>query len=105
MKEYNVVISKQALYDLQIIYEYIVIKLMSPENAKNQFDRIADRVLKLSTMPERYKTFVFQPEKNKVIHRMNVYNYAVFFIINNETVTITDVLYGASDINQRLKYE
>ena len=37
------------------------------------------------------------------IRRMLVDNYSVFFVIQDDKVVVTDVLYSASDIERRLK--
>lgn len=44
-----------------------------------------------------------EPEHSKGIRRMMVDNYSVFYVIKENRVIITDVLYSASDINSRLK--
>lgn len=54
-------------------------------------------------MPERFKLLETEIENKRGIHRMNLDNYAVFYIIKDQTVIVTNVLYGASDIIQRLK--
>lgn len=54
-------------------------------------------------MPERIKVVEFEPEKSRKIRRMNVDNYSVFFFIYGEEVIVTNVLYSASDISNRLK--
>lgn len=42
-------------------------------------------------------------EHSKEIRRMVVDNYSVFYVIQDEKVIVTDVLYSASDIDKRLK--
>ena len=37
------------------------------------------------------------------IHKMVVDNYLVCYVIDPEVLTVTNVLYGASDIHNRLK--
>lgn len=54
MKEYKVKITDEALSDMAQIYDYIAGKLLSPENAIGQYNRIAEAVLKLSYLPERF---------------------------------------------------
>ena len=53
MKRYNVKITNEAITDMEQIYNYIALTLLAPENAKGQYDRIADAILKLDIMPER----------------------------------------------------
>lgn len=103
MKEYSVVISHDVFLDLQSIYEYIRYSLLSPDTAQNIYERITNQILNLNQMPERFKLLETEIENKRGIHRMNVDNYAVFYIIKDQTVIVTNVLYGASDIIQRLK--
>lgn len=44
-----------------------------------------------------------EPEHSKGIRQMLVDNYSGFYVVQGETVTVTDVLYSASDIEKRLK--
>lgn len=44
-----------------------------------------------------------EPEHSKGIRRMMVDNYSVFYVVKGDSVIVTDVLYSASDIENRLK--
>jgi toxin ParE1/3/4 len=105
MKEYKVVMTDSALRDMDDLYQYIAIKIKAPQNAIDQYNRIADAVLKLNRMPERFKVFTVEPWLSRGLHRMNVDNYAVFYYIHTDTVIITNVLYAASDLEIRLRGE
>lgn len=103
MKNYRVQITDEALRDMEQIYNYIANDLYAPEAAMNQYNRIADAILSLSQMPRRIKLLDSKSDKLRKLRRMNVDNYSVFFIIQKDAVIITDVLYGASDIDERLR--
>ena len=103
MKLYKVEITEAALEDMKQIYDYIAYTLLSPGNAMKQYNRIADRILTLDTMPERVRVMDSEPEYRKGIRRMLVDNYSVFYVIKGDRVIVTDVLYSASDIRGRLK--
>ncbi len=103
MKKYTVEITDQALVDMEQLYNYIAITLFSPENAMGQYNRIADEILKLDTFPERFRIIDSEQECKIGIRRMLIDNYSVFYVIKEERVIVTDVLYSASDINNRLK--
>ena len=103
MREYPVNITDKALNDLNGIYEYIAVNLQSPENAMWQYNRIADSVLKLGFFPEKFRLVDFEPERSQGLRRMLVDNYSVFYVFKEELVTVTRVLYSASDIEKRLK--
>ena len=61
MKQYKVEITKEALQDMEDIYNYIAIDLLAPDNAMGQYNRIADEILTLDTFPERFRI------KNKIL--------------------------------------
>ena len=63
MKQYKVEITKEALQDMEDIYNYIAIDLLAPNNAMGQYNRIADEILTLDTFPERFRIMDSEPEK------------------------------------------
>ncbi len=103
MKQYKVEITREALQDMEDIYNYIAVDLLSPENAMGQYNRIADEILTLDSFPEKYRIMESEPEKKMELRRMLVDNYSVFYTICEDKVIITDVLYTASDIEARLR--
>lgn len=103
MEWYKVEITKEALQDMEDIYNYIAIELLSPENAMGQYNRIANEILTLDAFPQRYRIMDSEPEKRIELRRMIVDNYSVFYTIRDNKVIVTDVLYTASDIETRLK--
>ena len=103
MNRYALRITDDALADMENIYNYITYKLLAPENARGQYDRIADAILKLDSFPERFRIFDAEPEHSLGIRRMVVDNYLVCYVVNLNVVTVIAVLYGASDVHSRLK--
>lgn len=53
MKHYTVEITNEALADMEQLYNHIAYVLQAPENAMDQYNRIADAILTLDTMAER----------------------------------------------------
>jgi toxin ParE1/3/4 len=102
MKHYAIQITSKALADMEGIYNYIAEQLLVPESALEQYNRIADAIENLYIFPERVKIMESEPEHSMEIRRMSVDNYSAFFVIKDECVIITRVLYGASDISKRL---
>lgn len=102
MKQYRVEITNQALLDMEQLYNHIAYVLFAPENAMGQYNRIADKILKLDMFPERNRIMDSEPEHSMEIRRMLVDNYSVFYVIKEDRVIVTDVLYSASDIEKRL---
>lgn len=103
MKHYTVEITNEALADMEQLYNHIAYVLQAPENAMDQYNRIADAILTLDTMAERIRIMESEPERSKEMRRLLVDNYSVFFVIQGDKVIVTDVLYSASDIESRLK--
>ena len=103
MKVYKVEITQEALADMEQLYNYITYVLLAPENAMGQYNRIADAILKLDQMPERFRIMDSEPEHTNGIRRMLIDNFSVFYMIQDDAVIVTNVLYSASDITARLK--
>lgn len=103
MMRYKVDITDEALQDMEDIYNHIAVELMSPDNAMGQYNRIADEILTLDVFPERCKIMESEPEKRKWLRKLLVDNFSVFYVIEEERVVVTNVLYSASDIETRLK--
>ena len=101
--EYNVVITKDAEQDMEDIYNYISLELLSPEYAIGQYNRIADSIMQLDTFPTGFKAVDFEPEHSMGLRRKFIDNYTIFFRIIGNQVEVTNVLYTPSDIEQRLK--
>lgn len=103
MDKYTVEITKAALQDIEDIYNYIALELLSPDAAMEQYNRIADEILTLDIFPQRNRIMDSEPERRMELRRMFVDNYTVFYTIRGYRVIVTDVLYSASDIEARLK--
>ena len=103
MKHYTVEITNEALADMEQLYNHIAYVLQAPENAMDQYNRVADVILTLETLAERIRIMESEPERSKEMRRLLVDNYSVFFVIQGDKVIVTDVLYSASDIESRLK--
>ena len=105
MKQYKVQITDKALADMEEIYNYIAIQLQAPENAMGQYNRIAKAIEELNMFPEKVRLMESEQERAMGIRQLAVDNYSVFYVIENEVVIVTRVLYSASDISKRLLEE
>ena len=103
MKQYIVEITAAALADMEEIYNHIAYVLLSPENAMRQYNRIADKILSLESMPERNRIMDADLGLTRELRRTFVDNYTVFYKIRKDRVIVTDVLYSVSDIESRLR--
>jgi plasmid stabilization system protein ParE len=100
--EYTIQITDKALADMEEIYTYIAKQLQSPENALGQYNRIAEAIQKLNIFPERVKIMESEPERRLEIRQLSIDNFYVFYVIKDNKVIVTRVLYSASDISKRL---
>ena len=94
MKQYTVEITNEALADMEQLYNHIAYVLQAPENAMNQYNRIADAILTLDTLAERNHIMESEPERHREMRRLLVDNYSVFYVIQRDKVIVTDVLYS-----------
>ena len=103
MKRYQVRISRTALGDMEEIYNYIASHLQERETAMRQYDRIADAIQSLGTLPERCPLLDCEPERSQGLRRLLVDHYSVFYVVSADTVSVARVLYSSSDIVYRLR--
>ena len=87
MKQYNVEITCLALDDMNSIY-----------------DRIAEKIRSLETLPDRCKQIVLAPQLH-VVRQLIVDNYSIIYTIENSSVIVLRVLYSSSDIASRLQFD
>lgn len=97
---YRIVYSPQALEDLKDIYAYISEELQVPDTARNQANRIREKIRSLDFMPMRYAIVDWEPWKSMKMHKIPVDNFIVFYIVdmNSMTVTVIRIVYGGRDI-------
>ncbi len=105
MKRYTVKITDRALADMEEIYNYIANQLQASENAMGQYNRIAEAIEGLNVFPERVRLMESDLERTMGLRRLVVDNYSAFYVIENEDVIVTRVLYSVSDISKRLLEE
>lgn len=102
MKQYTVQITDKALADMEEIYNYIAEKLLAPENAMKQYNRIAEAIKSLGVFPERVRIMESEPERAMGLRQLPIDNFSAFYVIEDGRVVVTGVLYSASDISRRL---
>lgn len=97
---YKVGYSIDALDDLREIYAYIANKLLVPETAAAQLERIRREVRSLDFMPARYALVEWEPWHSMKIHQLLVDNFIVYYLVDDEkkAVTVVRVFYGDRDI-------
>lgn len=102
MKQYTVQITDRALADMAEIYIYIAEQLQAPENAMGQYNRIAEAIEGLNMFPERVRIMESEPEHTMELRQLPIDNFLAFYVIEDDRVIVTRVLYSASDVSRRL---
>lgn len=102
---YEIELTKQAQADLEGIYEYIALTLLSPENAEGQLERLEGSILSLDHMPLRFREYDTEPWRSKGVRIMPVDNYVVLYVPDGAKgmVTVIRVMYGGRDIDRELR--
>ena len=97
---YKVGYSIEAMDDLREIYSYIANKLLVPETAVAQLERIRKKVRSLNFMPARYALVEWEPWISIKTHQLPVDNFIVYYIVDYEKriVTVVRIFYGGCDI-------
>lgn len=100
--DYQVLISPEALEDLQNIYDYIAYEKKSIINAESQLSRLQDEILKLDLMPKSFKLYPKEPWKSKGLRYFPVDNFLIFYLTDNKkkSVNILRVIYGKMNLDK-----
>ena len=100
VKRYRVIYSPAAQADVRSIYMYIAYELLAGQAARNQIDRIRNKIHSLETMPERYKAVDWEPWTSMGMRKVPVDNDVIFYLVDhdNSIVTIDRVFYGGRDV-------
>ena len=99
---FNVEITDDALQDLSELYEYIAVNLHSPMNAERHLKCLMAEIMSLDIFTERYGIIDTEPLKKKGLHCMPMDNYTVFYIVREQHVIVTNMLYSASNLIERV---
>ena len=102
---YDVTLTLQAKQDLKAIYRYIAVDLASEINANRLLDRLEENILKLDTMPERFRIYDREPWRSRNLRVMPIDHYLVFYVSDRQTqaVTVLRVMYGGRDVAAQLE--
>lgn len=102
---YTVKYSQQARNDIQSIYEYITFKLLSPDTAVAQIQRIYKTVRSLDEMPMRFRLYENEPWHSKGLRVAQTDNYLILYLPKEEIneVYIVRIVYGGRDLTKQLQ--
>lgn len=97
--------SSQSKYDLESVYEYIAFTLFSPEAAKRKVKRITEAIGKLKDFPFMHKLYEEEPWKSKGLRAFNVSDFIIFYMVDEDamTISIVRIIYGGRNIEKQLE--
>ena len=100
MDKYTVKLYERALKDIDSIYTYIASEKLSPENAKEQADRIKKAILGLETLPQSHQDRLVGRYARKGYKQLLIDSYVAIFRIDEKEkiVWIVTVQYQGRNI-------
>ena len=103
--KYRVTYTAGAKKDLKNIFRYISERLLAPQNAVGQTQRIMAAIRSLDTMPKRNRLYEEEPWHSRGLRFFPVDNYLVFYKIDEETemVYVVRIMYSGRDIHKLLR--
>ncbi len=102
---YSIIILPEAQDDMRKIILYIAGELSAPQAALALQNEFKETINSLGFMPERIKTVEEQPWRDAGIRKIKVKNYYVYFIVDDEamTVKVMAVIYTGKDQKRDLR--
>ena len=99
---YTVIVTPEAIDDMQRHYDYIAYEKKSIINAEAQLSRIQEEILKLDTLPNAFRRYSKEPWKSRDLRYFPVDNYLVFYMVDEENhiVNVMRVIGGQMDLNK-----
>ena len=97
---YSIKYSSEALYELEMLKEYIVSKFDAPEAAQKQVNRIIKAVSTLEIFPKLHRERRKTPKENG-LRIYPVDSYLILYSVDDEkqAVNISHIIYGSRDID------
>ena len=102
---YKVIILPEAQKDIQEIIIYIAKELYAVQAALELHTEFYKAINSLSSMPKRINLVSSQPWKNIGVRRIQVKNYYIYFLVDDEnlTVKVNAVIYMGRKQSKYLK--
>ncbi len=103
--KFEIVYTANAKRDLRNIYEYIAQKLLVPETAAGQVQRIMKEIRSLDELPMRFRLYEDEPWHSRGLRVFPVDNYLVFYLPDERTcmVSIVRIMYSGRDIKRQMQ--
>ena len=95
---------KEAIEDMDCIYNYISNELQSPTVAAKHISTIMSSIRNLEDMPMRHRLYEEEPWYSRGLRFFPINNYIVFYVVDELTreVAILRIMYKGRDIKSQL---
>jgi plasmid stabilization system protein ParE len=99
---YDIWLTDRAKNNIREIFRYISLVILAPDTASEQVDRISEMISTLDTFPKRIKRVEYEPHRSIGYRIIWIDNYSVAFVIKDNVVFVTNIVYTYSDVRNRL---
>ena len=100
MNKYKVAYRELFRQDLNKIYLYIADTLKAPQAAGDLLDDIEKTINQIVIFPFSCRIFQHDPPLPEEFRMMPVKNYAVFYVVQGDTVEMRRVVYARMDLTK-----
>ncbi len=100
MNRYKIAYRELFRQDLHKIYFYIADTLSAPQAAGNLLDEIEEAVNRVAVFPFAYRVFQHDPPLPEEFRMVPVKNYALFYVVNGDTVEMRRIVYARMDLTR-----
>ena len=88
MRFYKILISENAIADLESIYRYVSNVIGEPEIAEKLYAKLKNAILELDFMPSKHQCVDYEPLKSLGIRRKPVGKYLIYYSVIESVSTV-----------------
>ena len=81
------------------ISKYIIYKLQNRIAAESFYYEVINEIEKRSENPESFEKYKSRRKRKNTYYKINVKNYTIFYVVQNNTMEIRRILYSRKDLD------
>jgi len=81
------------------ISKYIIYKLQNRIAAESFYYEVINEIEKRSENPESFEKYKSRRKRKNTYYKINVKNYTIFYVVQNNTMEIRRILYSRRDLD------
>ncbi len=81
------------------ISKYIIYKLQNRIAAESFYYEVINEIEKRSGNPEGFEKYKSRRKRKNTYYKINVKNYTIFYVVQNNTMEIRRILYSRKDLD------